>query len=78
MAYEGSKSARDIFDKFIHQFQPETKTVIRKLERILIKLCRQNVSLLFSQTYLNEWLIRNYTPHTQEHTRVYFQENLNV
>ena len=32
------------FGKFI-QFQPETKTLIRKLERILIKLYRQNVSL---------------------------------
>ena len=26
MAYEGSKSARDNFGKFIRQFQPETKT----------------------------------------------------
>ena len=29
---------QDNFGKFIHQFQPETKTLIRKLERILIKL----------------------------------------
>ena len=27
MAYETSESARDNFDKFIHQFQPETKTL---------------------------------------------------
>ena len=40
------------FGKFIHQFQPETKTLIRKLERILIKSYRQNVSLLFNQTCL--------------------------
>ena len=45
MAYEGSKSAQDNFGKFIHQFQPEAKTLIRKLIRILIKLYRQNVSL---------------------------------
>ena len=38
MADERSKSAQDNFGKFIHQFQPETKTLIRKLERILIKL----------------------------------------
>ena len=31
------RSARDNFGKFIHQFQPETKTLIKKLERILIK-----------------------------------------
>ena len=38
MAYEGSKSARNNFGKFIHQFHPETKKLIRKFERILIKL----------------------------------------
>ena len=27
MAYEGSESAMDNFDKFIHEFQPETKTL---------------------------------------------------
>ena len=41
MAYEGSKNTRDNFSKFIHQYQPEIKTPIRKLERILIKLYRQ-------------------------------------
>ena len=42
MAYERSESARENFGEFIHQFLPETKTLIRKLERILIKLYRQN------------------------------------
>ena len=51
----------DNFGKFIHQFQPETKSLIRKLKRILIKLYRQNVSLLFNQTCLNERLLPNYT-----------------
>ena len=37
IAYEKSEIN---FGKFIHQFQPETKTLIRKLERILIKLYR--------------------------------------
>ena len=37
MAYEGSESVRDNFGKFIHQFQPETKTLIRKLEIIQTK-----------------------------------------
>ena len=59
MAYEGSESARDNFGKFIHQFQPETKTLIRKLERVLIKLYRQNVSLPFKET------------HTHTHTHIY-------
>ena len=53
MAYEGSESARDNLGKFIHQFQPETKTLIRKFKRILIKLYRQNVSLLFNGKYMD-------------------------
>ena len=60
MDYEESESARDNFGKFIHQFQPETKTLIRKFKRILIKLYRQNMSLLFNQTCLNEQLQPNY------------------
>ena len=56
MAYEGSKSAWDNFGKFIHHFQPETKTLTKKLERILNKLCRQNLSLLFNETYMNMYI----------------------
>ena len=52
MADEGSESTRDNFGKFINQFQPETKTLIRKLDRILNKLYRQNVYLLFNETCL--------------------------
>ena len=37
------KSFWDNFGKFIQPFQPKTKTLIRKLERILIKLYRPNV-----------------------------------
>ena len=69
MAYEGSESARDIFGKFLNQFQPETKTLIRKLERILNKLYRQNLSLLFNETCLNEWLLP--TTHTHSHIHIY-------
>ncbi len=42
MTNEGSESTRDNFGKFIYQFPPETKTLVRKLERILNKLYRQN------------------------------------
>ena len=53
MAYEWFKIALENFGKFIHKFQPESKTRISKLERIILELCRQNVSLLFNQTCLN-------------------------
>ena len=46
MAYERCKSDRDNFDEFIHQFNPETTTLIRKRERILIKLYEQNESFI--------------------------------
>ena len=49
---EFTKSAWGNFGKMIYQFQPETKAIIRKLERILIKLYRQEMSLLFNQTCL--------------------------
>ena len=38
MAYEGFENARDNFGKFIYHFQTETKTLVRKHERILNKL----------------------------------------
>ena len=46
MSYEMFESTRDDFGKFIYQFQPETKTIIRKLESILIELYRQNVFII--------------------------------
>ena len=44
MAYERSESTRGNFGKFIQQ--PETKTLIKKLERILIKLYWKNVFII--------------------------------
>ena len=74
MAYERSKSTWDNFGKFIHQFQPETKILIRKLERILIKLYRQNMSLSSIQKCLTKRLLPNYKhthTHTHTHTHIY-------
>ena len=48
MACERSESASDNLGKFIYQFQLKTKTLMRKIERILIKLYGQKVSLLFN------------------------------
>ena len=48
LAYERSESARDNLGKFIHKLQPETKTLIRQLERILVKSYRQNVFIISS------------------------------
>ena len=70
MAYERFESAQEKFDKFIHQFQPETKTLFAKLKRILMKLYKQNVSCLFNQTCLNEKLVPNKT-HTQIYTCIH-------
>ena len=60
MVCKGSQIARENFGKFIYQLQPKTETLLRKVERILIRLYRQNVALLFNQTCLNEGLLCNY------------------
>ena len=65
MAYEKCESARDNFGKFIYQFQSKIKTLTRKLERILIKSYRQNMSSLINQT-----CIHTHT-HTHTHTHIY-------
>ena len=61
IAYEGSESAWDYFHKFINLLQHKTKALVRKLEKILKKLYRQHVSLLFNQTCLNKRLLPNFT-----------------
>ena len=62
MACEGSTSAwEEKFGEFIYQFKPEMRTLVKKLERILIKLYRQHVSISFNQTCLNEGMQPNYT-----------------
>ena len=44
MPNDVSENVQDNLGKFIYQFQPETKALIRKLERILNKLYRQDLS----------------------------------
>ena len=41
--FERFESARNNFGKFIYEFQPETKTLMWKLEKIFIKSYRQNL-----------------------------------
>ena len=50
--YEKSESVGDNFGKFIHQFQPETKTLIWKLENILIKFSRQKCVFYYQSNML--------------------------
>ena len=72
MANERSESTRDNFGKFLSQLQLKTNTLVMELERILIKLYRQNASLLFNQTGLNERQLPNNTHiHTHTHTYIY-------
>ena len=65
-----SERFRNLSSLFIQKFQPETKTLIWKLERILIKTYRKNVSLLSDQARLNGRLLPNYT-HINTHTCIY-------
>ena len=78
MAYEVSETVWEVkFGKFINQFKPEIRTLVRKLERILIKLYT-HVSISFNQTCLVERMLPNYThararkyTHTHTHTHIY-------
>ena len=56
MTYEKFENAQDNLGKFINKLQPKTKIFVRKLERILIRLYRQNVSLLFNQTCIYKYI----------------------
>ena len=49
MTYERSESTQVNFGKFIQQLQPNSKTLIRKFARILIKSYRQNVYYIIKQ-----------------------------
>ena len=76
MVDERFESTRENFAKFINQLQPKTKALLRKLERIQIKLYIENVSLLFNQTFLNEKILPNHArarahTHTHTHTHIY-------
>ena len=55
-----------------------TKTLVRKLERILIRLYKQNVSLLFNQTCLNEGQFPTTHTHTHTHTHTYIYIYINI
>ena len=61
MAYGRSESAWDNFSKFIYQLQPKARTLVRKLERIVINYIDKMAFLLFNQTCLNEVLQPNST-----------------
>ena len=68
MAYERSESTRDNFGKFINKFKPETKTLIRKLERILKYIDKRCLYYLFKHALMKDCCP---TTHTHTHTYIY-------
>ena len=54
----------------MEQLQTKTKTLVNKFERILIKLYRQNVSLLFNQTHTHIYIYIYIYIHAHTYTRV--------
>ena len=57
-------------ERFINQFPPDTIKSMRELEKINPKMCRQRMSLLFNQVYINEEMLPKHThTHTHIHTR---------
>lgn len=43
------------------EFQLHIKKIIRELERIIIKINKHNMSILFNETCLNEGMLHKYT-----------------
>ena len=60
MAYERSKSALDNFGKFIYQLQHKDKTLVWKLERILINYIDKMCLYQLNPTDLNDGLLHIY------------------
>ena len=54
------ESARDNIGKFIHQFKPKTKTLIKKLERILYYIDKMCLYYLVKHAYI--YIIRRANP----------------
>ena len=61
MACERYGSARDNFDEFNIKHQRKTKTLVRKREKILLKLYRQNMSLLFKPAWTKDSYLTTHT-----------------
>ena len=63
--YQGKRNIKKkilkAFQNAIINLKKNNTLYICKLERILIKTYKQNVSLLLNDTYLNERLLPNYT-----------------
>ena len=69
--YEESESAlKEKLSEIINEFKPEIGAIVRKLERILIKLYWQHVSIWFNQACLNEGMLHTHK-HTHTHTHIY-------
>ena len=58
------------YGSFINQFLPDTIKSIWQLERTYTNICRQNMSTLFKEKYMNEETLPKYT-HKHSHICVY-------
>ena len=57
------------YKSFINQFPPDIIKSIRQLERAYIKICRQNMSILFNEIYITEEMLPKYARiYTHAHT----------
>ena len=66
IAPAGSERFGGKYDEFSNSFHLDIVPLIRRLERINEKICRNEVSILFNQTCLKEKMLISYT-----HTHIY-------
>ena len=62
MAQSRAESTRDIYNygQYINQFPPNTIKVIRLYKRIQKEICRQKMSTMFNEIYINEEMLPIY------------------
>ena len=62
MAQSRAESTRDTYNdgQYINQFPPNTIKAIREYERVQKKICRQKMSIMFNEIFINEEMLPIY------------------
>ena len=72
----GGSTKRTTLGKTLIQFSPEIKSLVRKLEKTLIKCKRKTASVVFNKTCLKENMLPKYAKYiyiyTHTHTHIAF------
>ena len=62
MAQSQAESTRDTYNygQYVNQFLPNTIKAIQEYEQIQKKICRQKMSIMFNEIWINEEMVPKY------------------